>query len=56
MTPATDWNPWRQLWEAIGADSYDGAPDAGPQAVGEGKTEEEAIADLKEQIRALRED
>lgn len=32
------------------SDDYDGAPDAGPQMVGWGATEAEAVADLKQQI------
>ena len=36
-------------WSAVTVD-YDGAPDAGPQFVGHGATEAEAIADLKQQI------
>ena len=32
------------------SDDYDGAPDAGPQVVGWGATEAEAVADLKEKI------
>lgn len=36
-------------WSAITED-YDGAPDAGRQFIGHGRTEEEAIADLKEQL------
>lgn len=36
-------------WCAVTED-YDGAPDAGPQCIGHGRTEEEAIADLKEQL------
>lgn len=41
------------LWCTYDADSYDGAEDAGPQAVGYGKTQEEAIADFHEQREAL---
>lgn len=37
-------------WQAIDSDRYDGALDAGRQLVGWGKTEQEAIHDLKEQI------
>lgn len=36
-------------WCAVTED-YDGAPDAGRQFIGNGRTEEEAIADLKEQL------
>lgn len=37
-------------WSAIDEDRYDGAPDAGPQYVGYGRTEAEAIADLMSQL------
>ncbi len=36
-------------WQAV-TDDYDGAPDAGPQPVGNGSTEQEAIDDLLEQL------
>jgi hypothetical protein len=36
-------------WSAV-TDDYDGAPDAGWQPVGHGRTEDEAIADLVRQI------
>lgn len=36
-------------WAAYDDNTYDGAPDAGPQCVGYGPTEEAAIADFKEQ-------
>jgi hypothetical protein len=36
-------------WSAV-TDEYDGAEDAGPQCVGYGKTEHEAIEDLVEQL------
>jgi hypothetical protein len=36
-------------WRAV-LDSYDGAPDAGPQYEGTGRTEEAAIRDLLEQL------
>ena len=38
-------------WSAI-LDDYDGAPDAGPQYIGRGATEAEAIRDLVEQLEA----
>jgi hypothetical protein len=42
--------PARQFdWAAVFGDEYDGAPDAGPQLIGRGETEAEAIADLLEQ-------
>ena len=36
-------------WTAV-TDDYDGAPDAGPQPVGYGRTENEAVADLVQQM------
>jgi hypothetical protein len=42
--------PIRQYdWAAYDDDTYDGAPDAGPQIVGTGATEAEAIADFEQQ-------
>lgn len=34
-------------------ENYDGAPDAGPQIVGNGDTEEEAIEDYFEQLNEM---
>lgn len=42
--PIRDWD-----WCVYDSDVYDGAPDAGPQMVGWGKTEDEAKADFREQ-------
>jgi hypothetical protein len=43
--------PVRQFdWAAV-LDDYDGAPDAGYQPVGHGRTQAEAIADLIELVR-----
>jgi hypothetical protein len=40
-------------WNAIDDDTYDGAPDSGNRnQIGYGATEEEAIADLLEQLSA----
>lgn len=36
-------------WSAYFPNEFDGAPDAGPQLIGRGETEAEAIADLIEQ-------
>jgi hypothetical protein len=36
-------------WSAV-LDDYDGAPDAGPQYEGTGRTEEDAIKDLLDQL------
>ncbi len=41
-------------WSAIDDDTYDGSPDS-KCPVGHGATEEEAIADLKEQIAERKE-
>ena len=38
-------------WAAV-TDDYDGAPDARPQCIGFGRTEQEAIADLMQQLEA----
>jgi hypothetical protein len=39
-------------WSAIDDDTYDGAEDSGPlaRAIGYGRTEQEAIADLKDRL------
>jgi hypothetical protein len=37
-------------WTAYYPDLYDGAPDAGPQFVGYGETEADALRDLAEQM------
>ena len=39
---------------AYDADTYDGAPDAGPQIVGFGRTREEAIMDFHFQLTEAR--
>jgi hypothetical protein len=45
--------PVRHLdWSAVYDGEYDGAPDAGPQLVGHGETEEAAVAELVEQRAA----
>ena len=44
------------IWRAIDLHDYDGAPDAGPQCVGEGKTKDEAIADLMRQFEEREEE
>lgn len=45
---AVSWQSTPALWMAYFAHEYDGAPDAGFQPVGYGKTEEAAVADLIE--------
>ncbi len=42
--------PLSESWYAIDEDTYDGAPDAGPQCVGTGPTPEAAIVDLLEKL------
>lgn len=43
--------PWRSFdWSAVDDDTYDGAPDSRSAVIGWGRTEEEAIADLLDQI------
>jgi hypothetical protein len=37
-------------WMAYDADTYDGAPDAGPQTVGYGATKEDAITDFLDDL------
>jgi hypothetical protein len=37
-------------WSVIDEDTYDGAPDAGHQIIGHGKTREIAMADYQEQV------
>lgn len=41
----TGYAPPSERWHAIDTDTYDGAPDAGPQIVGTGATAHEALAD-----------
>lgn len=41
----TGYAPPNERWSAFDDDTYDGTPDAGPQIVGYGATEAEAIAD-----------
>ena len=46
---AVTWESTPALYSAIFSNEYDGAPDAGFQPMGFGKTEAEAVADLIEQ-------
>ena len=46
----TGYAPRGERWYAIDADTYDGADDAGPQMMGHGSTEKEAMMDLIEQM------
>lgn len=50
IVPATDHDPYNGQWTAIDTNRYDGAEDAGPQYIGYGNTEKEAIEDLVQQI------
>jgi hypothetical protein len=43
------WNDFGPKCSCVDSDEYDGAPDAGPQLVGQGDTEAEALADFHEQ-------
>lgn len=42
-----------ETWLAYDEDTYDGAPDAAPNPMGWGKTEEEAEADLRHQMEEV---
>ncbi len=44
------WQSTPQLWMAIDAETYDGAPDSKQDICGLGKTKYDAIADLLEQF------
>jgi hypothetical protein len=46
----TGYAPPSERWHAYDDDTYDGAPDAGPQVVGHGATEYAAIADFWRQV------
>ena len=46
----TGYAPKNERWHAIDVDTYDGAEDAGPQFVGYGRTKDDAILDLIEQL------
>jgi hypothetical protein len=41
--------PWG-AWHVVDVWVYDGAPDAAPQCIGEGKTKGEALQDLIDQL------
>ena len=46
----TEYERLAGLWFAWLPDEYDGAPDAGPQMVGQGNTETEALDDLRSRM------
>ena len=46
----TGFAPTDSRWSAVDDSTYDGAPDAGPQRVGTGSTEIEAVLDYVAQI------
>jgi hypothetical protein len=55
MTPkiCVTYNDWMfgfEPWTAFDENQFDGAPDGAPQALGTGKTQEEAIQDLLRQL------
>lgn len=47
---STGYAPRGERWHAIDHDTYDGAPDAGPQLMGHGSSEKSALLDLIEQM------
>jgi hypothetical protein len=48
----TGYAPASEAWHAYDTNTYDGAPDAGPQIVGHGATAVEALADYRAQFDA----
>lgn len=53
MKLVTYWVSTPALWCTYDADSYDGAEDAGPQAVGYGKTPEQSVAEFHEALAEI---
>lgn len=53
MKLETYWVGTIAMWCTYDADSYDGAEDAGPQAVGYGKTLETSVADFHDSLAGL---
>lgn len=53
MKLETYWVSTPALWCTYDADGYDGAEDAGPQAVGYGKTPEASIAEFHEALAEI---
>jgi len=45
--------PYGNQWMAIDHNLYDGAPDAGPQAMGHGTTKNAAVLDLMDQLEEV---
>lgn len=50
MKIAVEYESTPALFYAYLPDEYDGAPDAGPQLIGYGKTKAEALRELADQI------
>lgn len=46
---SVEWQSTPALWQALFSNEYDGAPDAGFQPIGYGKTKDEAVQDLIDQ-------
>ena len=45
--------PYGKEWMAVDNNLYDGAPDAGPQAMGHGITKNSAVLDLMDQLEEM---
>lgn len=45
--------PYGKEWMAVDNNLYDGAPDAGPQAMGHGITKNSAVLDLMDQLEEV---
>ena len=45
--------PYGNEWMAVDHNLYDGAPDAGPQAMGHGTTKNSAVLDLMDQLKDM---
>lgn len=45
--------PYGKEWMAVDNNLYDGAPDAGPQAMGHGVTKNSAVLDLMDQLEEM---
>ena len=45
--------PYGKDWIAVDNNLYDGAPDAGPQAMGHGTTKNSAVLDLMDQLEEV---
>jgi hypothetical protein len=49
----TAWESTPALWSALDANTYDGAPDSTTNVIGYGKTENEAIRNLRDLLGAV---